>query len=56
MFISACGGGLKKDSTGEWKSEIIQTEKDFSAMAQKEGIRRLSLPAVMMWYCPEMTA
>lgn len=43
LFIFACSGGLKKDSTDKWKSEIIQTEKDFSAMAQKEGIQKAFL-------------
>jgi hypothetical protein len=35
ILFSACNGNIKKDSIEKWKSEIIQTEKEFAEMAQK---------------------
>jgi ketosteroid isomerase-like protein len=37
-FIS-CKKDLKSDRIEKWKSEIVQTEKEFAEMAAKEGIQ-----------------
>jgi len=36
LFIQACTSN--EDQLEKWKNEIVETEKEFSAMAQKEGI------------------
>jgi ketosteroid isomerase-like protein len=38
----------QEDQVEKWKQEIVETEKEFSAMAQKEGI-----PAAFMAYAAE---
>ena len=43
FIINGCVEHNNSDSKEKWKSEIIQTEKDFSAMALKEGIPKAFL-------------
>ena len=38
IFLYACDKGKEEDHIEKWKNEILETEKDFAAMAQKEGI------------------
>ena len=38
LLSYACNRNHKEDSMEKWKSEIIETEKEFSDMALKEGI------------------
>lgn len=40
LFICfyACNTASKKEPIEKWKREILETEKDFAAMAQQEGI------------------
>ena len=38
IFLYACDTGKEEDHIEKWKNEILETEKDFAAMAQKEGI------------------
>lgn len=40
VILSACNSGTSEDSMEKWKSEIVQTEKDFAEMAVQEGISK----------------
>lgn len=37
-FLYACNTGKGEDHIEKWKDEILETEKDFAAMAEQEGI------------------
>ena len=38
ILFYACNTASKKGSIEKWKAEILETEREFAAMAQKEGI------------------
>lgn len=38
MLSTLTGCGPRQDSLEKWKNEIVETEKEFAAMAQREGI------------------
>ena len=38
MVTMLMGCGSRQDSLEKWKNEIAETEKEFAAMAQQEGI------------------
>jgi ketosteroid isomerase-like protein len=39
LLISSCTESRQKDQTETWKNEIIQTEREFAAMADSVGIK-----------------
>lgn len=43
ILIISCNTNMKENSVEKWKSEIIQTEKEFADMAKKEGISKAFL-------------
>ncbi len=43
MFYSSCSKTPNKESIEKWKIEIVNTEKEFANMAQKEGIPKAFL-------------
>ncbi len=38
IFFYSCDSGKKEGDIEKWKNEILETEKDFAAMAEQEGI------------------
>ncbi len=38
LLSYSCDTGVKEDSIEKWKSEIVETEKAFADLVQKEGI------------------
>ena len=43
LLIYSCNTDMKENSIEKWKSEIFNTEIEFSEMAQKEGISKAFL-------------
>jgi len=43
LLFGSCTPDTGKDSTEKWKNEILETEHNFAAMAENEGIRKAFL-------------
>ena len=48
VIIQACSNNTREELVAQWKQEIVQAEKDFSAMAGEEGI-----PAAFLAYAAQ---
>jgi ketosteroid isomerase-like protein len=48
VLFQACSNNSKEELAAQWKQEIVQAEKDFSAMAGEDGI-----PAAFLAYAAQ---